>query len=63
MICNLNTNNRCSMCGHQYTQPGSYDCAAYGLGDLVAALTGKLGIQPCDKCKQRRQALNRLRLK
>jgi hypothetical protein len=51
------------LCGKQYAQAGSYDCAAYGLGDLVAALTSKLGIQPCDKCKKRRQALNRLRLK
>jgi hypothetical protein len=30
-----------------------------GLGDAVANLTQAAGIQPCDPCKQRQQALNR----
>ena len=30
----------------------------YGAGDMVAGLTGALGIKPCTPCEQRRMALN-----
>lgn len=31
-----------------------------GYGDAVAWLTGKLGVEPCGGCKERRDKLNRL---
>jgi len=31
-----------------------------GLGDVVAAVTSAIGIEPCDGCKDRQFALNRL---
>lgn len=34
-----------------------------GLGDLVAKATSAIGIRPCQKCKKRRERLNRYRLK
>lgn len=33
-----------------------------GLGDLVAALTKRLGIRECDGCRRRKAALNRVKL-
>ncbi len=33
-----------------------------GLGDAVAAITQKVGIQPCGGCKKRQEALNRVQL-
>lgn len=32
----------------------------YGLGDLVAKATSAVGIKPCQPCKQRQAALNRM---
>ena len=34
-----------------------------GVGDLVAKLTKTFGIKPCAACEQRRQVLNRLRIR
>lgn len=31
-----------------------------GLGDVIAAATSAVGIQPCAGCKQRQEALNKL---
>ncbi len=31
-----------------------------GLGDVVAAVTGAVGIKPCGPCNQRREILNNL---
>jgi hypothetical protein len=31
-----------------------------GAGDMVAAITHKLGIKPCKACSQRRATLNRV---
>ena len=31
----------------------------HGLGDVVAAATGAVGVKPCGGCKKRQQALNR----
>ena len=41
-------------------QPPSEDGILRGLGDVVAAATKAVGIQPCGPCKKRREALNRL---
>ena len=31
-----------------------------GLGDLIARATAAVGVQPCDACRKRQEALNRL---
>ena len=31
-----------------------------GIGDVVAAVTSAVGIQPCGGCKKRQEALNKL---
>ena len=31
-----------------------------GLGDVIAAVTSAVGIEPCDGCKERQFSLNRL---
>lgn len=35
----------------------------YGLGDLIADLTKRLGIRQCDGCKRRQKTLNSVRLR
>ena len=34
--------------------------ASRGFGDTVAKATSAMGIKPCDKCKKRQEALNRM---
>lgn len=31
-----------------------------GVGDVIAAATSAIGIQPCGKCKERQEALNKM---
>lgn len=40
----------------------AYQAAGGGLGDLIAAVTKKFGVAPCDGCEERRKKLNRIRL-
>ncbi|MEA2708132.1 MAG: hypothetical protein QOF78_733 [Phycisphaerales bacterium] len=35
-------------------------CASRGVGDTIAKVAQAVGIAPCDGCKKRRDALNRL---
>lgn len=65
---------RCQQCGSEATAgaPGGVDAFAsqhqhpapqrqtMGLGDVVAAATKAVGIQPCTPCQARQAALNRL---
>ena len=34
-----------------------------GVGDIIAGVTGKMGLKPCKKCEERRKALNRLKFR
>ena len=62
---------RCSTCGITMPAPGTNQAADgfaaahsqhqpthFGAGDLVAKLTGALGIKPCSPCEARKRALN-----
>jgi hypothetical protein len=66
--------SKCETCEHKETRPvfsrptsGKHVEAEHkvlrgmrGLGDVVAAMTSAVGIQPCGGCKERQEQLNRI---
>ena len=65
---------RCTVCGQSMAQPGATQAAdefadlhsahesasGWGLGDIIAKLTGAVGLKPCTACERRRRQLNGL---
>lgn len=65
---------RCTVCGQQMAQAGTAEAAdqfadlhsahesasGWGLGDIIAKLTGAVGLKPCAACERRRRQLNGL---
>ena len=57
------TDWKCDKCGREFKNvipPVRGCCKSRGLGDTVAKITRKLGIEPCVKCKKRQQKLNEM---
>ena len=54
---------KCDICGlllKDVVQPVTHNCKSRGLGDTVAKITKRFGVQPCGKCKERQAKLNDL---